>query len=109
MVILQGDQYYIPFTIKQGNTELTDQNTTDVKIKVDAITKKASRNEISYTTYTYGGTEKSAWMFPISQDQTLSWSAGVIPFQVGVKMEDVIINSETGTLKIDPSLIREEW
>ena len=108
-VILQGDQYYIPFIVKQNGTELTDQNVSDLKIKVSDITKKFSNGDISYSSFTVGTETKSAWMFPITQTQTLSWSAGVIPFQVGVKIDDVIVNSETGTLNIDPSIIQEAW
>lgn len=108
-VIIQGDQYYIPIIITQGETEITDQNVNDVKIKVDAITKKASDGDISYSAYTYGAEERHAWLFPVTQLQTLSWKAGVIPIQVQIKDGDAIIGSEVQQIPVDFSIIGDEW
>ena len=108
-VIVQGDQYYIPIIITQDTTVITDENADDVKIKIDAIAKKASAGEISYSAYTYGTEERHAWLFPVTQLQTLSWRAGVIPIQVQIKQGDAIIGSEVQQIPVDFSIIGDEW
>lgn len=108
-VIQQGDQYYIPIIITQGETEITDENCDDVKVKVDVITKKASAGEISYSAYYYGGEEKSAWLFPVTQLQTLAWKTGVISIQAQIKQGDAIIGSDVEQIGVDFSIIGDEW
>ena len=108
-VIQQGDQYYIPIIITKDGVEMTNENCDDVKIKIDAITKKASNGEISYSNYTYDDEERSAWLFPITQLQTLSWKAGKICIQAQIKQGDTIIGSDVELISVEFSIIGDEW
>ena len=109
LVVQQGDQYYIPFNLYQDKTELTDQNTTDVKIKLGNVSLKSSNGGLTYSEYEYGGKTSHAWMFPITESQTLSWGAGMVSYQAGVKIDDAIILSEVGLVEVNSSIFGEAW
>ena len=48
-------------------------------------------------------------MFPITESQTLSWGAGMVSYQAGVKIDDAIILSEVGLVEVNSSIFGEAW
>ena len=108
-IIQQGDQYYLPVKIKHGTTVITDSNSDDVKIKIGDVTLKASDGALAYGEYTYGGETENAWLFPLSQIDTINWNAGAVPMQVQIKIGANIMGSATENVTVGFSTIEEAW
>lgn len=104
--IQQGDAFYLPVVIKQGNAVITPENADDVKIKLAEVIRKYSEGELTYSTY---DGENSAWLFPLTQELTLSWRSTAIPMQVQIKQGPNVFGSDTECVPIDFSIINEEW
>lgn len=104
--IQQGDQFYLPVVIKQDKVEITPENADDVKIKIGDVLKKYSLGELTYGLY---DTEKSAWLYPLTQAQTLSYKGATISIQAQIKQGANVFGSDTNMIPIDFSIIQEEW
>ena len=100
----QGDQYKIPFTIKMGDTLVTPDIAEGVKIEIADVTREWP-GEVEWDA------ENSRWLYPVSQEQSLSIS-GNYKSQVQVNFGGdpaVIITSEVTEETIGKSVILEEW
>ena len=105
-VIQQGDQYFLPVVIKQNGVEVTPENCDDVKIKIGTVVRKYSDGGLTYGLYE---TNKSAWLFQLTQELTLSWQGATIAIQAQIKQGINIFGSDTESMPIDFSIIQEEW
>ena len=108
LVIIQGSEYFLPVTLKVGDMTITDQNADDVKIQLCGTAYKASKGEITYGTYTLAGKAYEGWLYPLTEELTLSLANGQTPLQAWVKLGDAIIPSPIEMVTIDPS-IGGEW
>lgn len=72
----QFDQYVQPFTIKQGTTPITPQNTVDVAIKIGDVRYSRSEGTLVYDS------ASGKWLALIKQEQTQS--AFALPMQAEV-------------------------
>ena len=104
--IQQGDQYFLPVVIKQNDVEVTPSNCDDVKIKVGSIQKQYSDGTLNYGPY---DADNSAWLYPLTQTQTLSWQNSTIAIQAQIKQGSNIFGSDTEAIPVDFSIITEEW
>jgi len=103
MQIQQGDQYAIPFSIKQGNTVITPQNCDNVKISFCGKTKDYVRGELTFNTTT------NVWEYPLTEAQTKNKNLYLSNYQVAIKIGTDIIYSEVSGLSIAMSEITEDW
>jgi len=103
MSIQQGDQYIIPFKIKNAKGPVTPDKVDDIRIKVGDITKSLSGETLSYNT------ETESWDFPLTQAQTRAIKSGMVSYQVGVKVGEEIVYSRVGDIQINDSIIQEAW
>lgn len=103
MAIIQGgDQYPLPFSIKQGNVVVTPSNCDDIRIKVGNYLKTYSNNEITFNSTT------SCWQFPLTETMSRSLH-GIVMAQIGVKIGSNYVYSEDIPIQFEESVIRENW
>lgn len=103
VVIIQGAEYYIPVTLKVGDTEVTDETAEDVKIQLCCDAQYASKG-MQYGEYTFAGETTEAWLYHLTQETSLSLAAGQAPLQAWAKMGDAIIPFPVQMITIDPSI-----
>ena len=108
-VIIQGAQYYMPIQFFVGETEITNSNCDDIKIKLNHTELKASTGDLVYSSYTLLSKTYSGWLFPLTQSMTLACRAGEVPCQAQIKIGDSIIPTPIVQIKIDVTIIPEEW
>lgn len=99
-VIQQGAQYFLPFRIRQKGVVISPENTDDVKIKVNDVSKRYLDGGLSYS----GG----AYLFPLTQEDTLSYPDDV-KCQVAVKRGDNVYPSPTYKIQVGRSIFGEEF
>jgi hypothetical protein len=103
MSIQQGDQYIIPFKVKNDKSVVTPEKVDDVRIKVGGITKSLVDETLVYDP------ETECWEFPLTQEQTRAIKSGMVSYQVGVKVGGEIVYSRVGNLQVNDSIIQEDW
>ena len=108
-IIIQGAQYYMPIQLFVGNTEITDANCDDLKIKLNRTELKASTGDLVYGSYSLLGATYSGWLFPLTQAITLAMKAGKIPCQAQIQIGDAIIPTPITYIEVDATIIPEEW
>ena len=72
MVIMQGDQYSIPFEITREGEPVTEEMVSCVEITIGSLCKIAGYNN-------------GAFYFPISQEETFAMCVGNVKVQVRVE------------------------
>lgn len=100
-VIQQGDQYAIGIIVRCGDAEITPQTCEDMKIKLGSRTK----------TYLSGGLsfQDGVWLFPLTQEQSLSVVNGMTTIQAQYRMGSEIQTTPVYPVQVDLSIIREVW
>jgi len=102
-MIIQGDQYYLPFTITDGETNITPQIASDVRIKFGELEFTYSKEEILF--------KDGKWHCKLTQSDTLNMPK-FIDAQVQVKFPtepETIKNSIIKRIPIQKSIINEVW
>lgn len=104
MTIQQGDQYAIPIRIKAGDTVVTPDNCTDVRVKIGCklINYDGGHGELRYDP------AETVWSFPLTEELS-SHYAHLEPVQIGVKFNDDYIYSPVQNITIGNSIIKEPW
>lgn len=98
--VIQGEQYAIEIVVTADNTPITPTNCDDIKIKLGDTIRKYSAGELMF--------EDNAWLFPLTQEQTLRMS-GVLPLQVQYKVGDNIFSTTINGIDIGKTIIKEMW
>lgn len=105
-IIQQGDQYYIPVTIKLEDEPVTPDNVDDVRIQIGRFMKSYSAESVSYDS------ENGVWLYPVTEMETRTM-LGETSFQVGIKVSgedsDEFIYSPVATVVVSKSIIKESW
>lgn len=117
--IQQGDQFFLPVIIKEGETEITPDNVDDVRIKIGSFLDSLSSGELAYgqidnpdynaATNNTVPEQIFVWLFPITQERSLSLNQGEVGMQVAFKRGSTIRKSKDAKVWIDSSIITEEW
>lgn len=110
--IQQGDQFFLPVIIKEGETEITPENADDVRVKIGSFLDSLSSGELAYGEIEDPDDSESSifvWLFPVTQDRSLSWGSGEVGMQVGFKRGSTTRMSKVEKVWIDTSIITEEW
>lgn len=100
--IHQGDQYYLPIEITRGQTPITPDMVDDVRIKLGGVLKYYSTGEIIFDT------ETNKYKYPLTEEETKNL-LGQSSIQIGLKIGNDIINSNTENIRVAHSIITEEW
>lgn len=102
--IQQGDQYTLPFKIfLPDGSVVASSNVNGVRIQIDDQLKYYPSGGIIYDS------TNEEWLFPLTETMTQALSSGKCHGQVGVKVGTEIIYSETFTIDIGASIIKEDW
>ena len=110
--IQQGDKYFLPVRIKEGDTYITNENCDDCRIKIGSFLDAWQSGELGYGEIEDPDDSESTifvWLFPVTQDRSLAWNSGEVPMQVQFKRGETIRGSQTKRVWIDTSVITEEW
>ena len=121
--IQQGDKFFLPVRIKEGDTYITTENCDGARIKVgsflDTWEDGDANSDLGYGTIDnpeYDSVTNNTvsetifvWLFAVTQDRSLAWNSGEVPMQVQFKKDGVIRGSQTKRVWIDTSVITEEW
>lgn len=105
MAIQQGDQFAIPFYIKNGDSIVSPDLVDDVRIQIGATLKTYSNGELTYDAANH------VFGFPVTQDETRAFLCATNPvqYQVGLKIGTDIVYSAVGKLMVKASIIGEDW
>ena len=100
--MLQGDQYYIPFRLRNSQGIISDTNVSDVQITIGTLSKQMKDGVI----YDH---DPESWKFPITQKETFNMTAQSYPTQIRVKFNNGdIIGRKAGHISVLKSLSEEE-
>lgn len=95
MVIYQGDQYKIPFTIRHKKDIVTPETAKDVSIALGDKVKRYSDGSLLFN--------DGKWLFPLTAEESvkmLDW----IDCQVKIKYGDDVVHSREFSIKIKKTL-----
>lgn len=101
MAITQGDAYLIPVLIRQGQTVITDEIASGVKVAIGSTVCKWPNGNLTYA--------DGLWYFPLTQKISNSLPAGKADFQVQVKINEKIVGTKMRQVEVDGSIIKGEW
>lgn len=101
--IMQGDQYALPVEILTADGTLATEDTfADVEVVVGPLCKTASAGEITYSE------EHEAFLFPLTQEDTLSLRDMPQDMQLRVKtQEGEVFGVKLGRVVVESSLSEE--
>lgn len=99
--ITQGDQYLIPVLIRQGETVITDQIASGVKVAIDTAVCEYPNGNLTFA--------NGLWWFPLTQKISNALPEGKADFQVQVKINEKIIGTKKKKVDVDGSIIKGEW
>ena len=100
VVIQQGEQFFFPIKIRDGETFITPHIVEEVCVKIGSSTKKYSEGGVTYSDAT------GAWLFEITQEESMDWS-GNVPWQVAYKKGQTVRRSPVYTAVVNTSIIKE--
>ena len=103
MVIYKGEQFFIPFDVKIGNDPVTPEDVDGVRIKVGDRLCQWPDGELEYNS------EEGAWMYWLTEAQSLELLAGPRSAQVAVKLGDNIFKTDILPVSVKDTIIKERW
>jgi hypothetical protein len=103
MNIHKGEQYAIPFAIKVGDDDVTPENVSGVRIQIGDLMCEYPDGQLQFDS------EEGTWLYPLTEDQSYSMYAGVMPAQVALKYGDDIVMSDIITVSVRDSIIQKRW
>lgn len=98
---MQGDSYALGIKIRNNaGSEVTPDDVLDVEITIGNNTKRLSGGDVRY--------ENKAWLFPISQQESMAMMPGSIPAQVRVLWANgAVEGARIDGVRVHESLSRE--
>lgn len=102
-MITQGDQYYLPFTIFDGETTYTPDNVRDARIQIGDNQYVFSQGTLFW--------KDNAWYVPLTQSQTMSFPR-TVEMQTQIKLAttpETIITSEIKKEPIHKCICKGAW
>lgn len=103
MTIYQGDQYKIPFIVKLSGSIVTPEAVQDIRIQLANELYSMSNGTLDWNE------EKQSWDVTVTETLTRALNEGYVPYQVGVKIGDVIRYSPIAKLNVSNSIIKAVW
>lgn len=101
LVIMQGDQYAIPMSLKVGNVYKTPENVYEMIIRVGDTEKKYSSGDILFDYETH------QWLFPIKYEDSKKYNSNVkVQMQWQENEGEFIRHTDVKVIDIDLSIIR---
>jgi hypothetical protein len=96
-IIYQGDQYYIPLTVRQNGVVLTPENVDGIKVSIGGNVQEHP-GELGFD-----GNE--CWLFNLTADMSKSM-VGQVPGQIQINKGAVIQHSPKFVVEVDGSLFK---
>lgn len=99
--MMRGDSYNIAITLTDDeNQPITPADVAEVEIALGDLKKTYTSGDVAYN--------DGKWLFPVSQDETLSTVAAVSTLQVRVKyLLGDVVGARVGNVYIVPSSSNE--
>ena len=99
-MIVQGDEYSIPFTIYAGETAITASMVREVIVRFGNVQKCYSKSEITWS--------NDKWHIPLTHEETLTMQSKT-PIQVDVFFIDGTVRkrSKIQYQTVEPAIIEE--
>lgn len=103
MTIQKGEQYAIPFEVTVGNDAVTPETVDGIRIQLGDRMCEYPSGELEYDS------ENSAWLYPLTEEQSTTMLAGKVNAQVAVKYGDDIVMSDVLNASVQSSIIKRRW
>lgn len=103
MDIHKGEQFLIPFVINIGNDIASPSNIDGLRIKIAGRLCEWPDGELVYND------NDEAWLYPLTETQSLAMSSGKRQAQVAVKLGDSILKSDIIFINVKDTIIKKEW
>ena len=101
-IIRQGDAYKIPVYIQYGDTAITDENATGVRIAIGRFVQEWPNGELEYYNH--------YWQFNLTQKMSYAMKCDMVPFQVQYTPDGTnVFSSPVMDIKVDKSILPGEW
>ena len=99
--MMRGDSYEIAITLTdEENQPITPADVSEVEIALGDLKKTYTSGDVTYN--------DGKWLFPVTQDETLSTVAAVSTLQVRVKyLPGDVVGARVGNVYIVPSSSNE--
>lgn len=101
MAITQGDEYLIPFVIKQLDTVITDEMVSGVRIALGSAVCEYPNGKLQY--------KDGEWLFPLTQELSLKYEDEYVDYQVQIKIGNDIIGSRPSKVKVEKGMFKTIW
>ncbi len=107
ITIMQGDQYFIPFTFyyvddeTEERTLIEDDIVSDMLITIGGKTKSLSDGDIIYS--------DGEWLYPLLQTESLEFPPYVkVSARIKFSGENDVIGEQFGTIEVTPAAAKVE-
>ena len=110
--IQQGDKYYLPVRIKEGESYIEPGGADGVRVKVGTFLETYPSGDLAWGKIddpSNPGTDIWVWLYPVTQKKSLAWNGGEMPMQTQIKRGNTTLTSKTKFVWIDTSIIKERW
>lgn len=102
LIIHKGEQYAVPFEILLGDAPALPEDLDGLRIQIGGRLLEYP-GELSWDA------ERAAWLYPLTEDQSLTLRAGLQFAEVAVKIGGDIVKSDTVPIQVKDSIIKEGW
>lgn len=100
--MMQGDAYALPIEIQTADGLATGETFADVEIIIGPIRRTLREGGLTYDA------SKQAFLFPLSQQETLALCTGIKPGQVRVRTRDgQVFGTSLGGVDVRKSMSKE--
>lgn len=103
MALTQGDEYYIPVIIWMGETTITPENATGVKVGIGKFEREWPDGGLTFQE------ESGAWLFPLTQEASLKMPEGKVDFQVKARFGTQIVHSQVTQVDVHETIFKGVW
>lgn len=103
MNIHKGEQYAIPFEVTVGTDSVTPETINGIRIQLGDRLCEYPDGELEYDS------ENSAWLYPLTEEQSATMLAGKANAQVAVKYGEDIVMSDVLNVSVQSSIIKRRW
>ena len=99
---IKGEQYPLPITVWQGNTEITPDNISAIRIKIGNFSASYPNGTLVY--------RQNAWQFPLTQEASYKMHGQKVPLQVQAKSAGGnILSSDESWIDVGNTIFGGEW
>ena len=103
MNIHKGEQFLIPFEVKIDSDIVAPSDVDKLRIQVGDRLLEYPNSGLDYDD------EDNVWLYPLTEEQSLSMYSGKRKAQVSVMLNDSIFDSDVFDIDVKDSIITKRW